>query len=424
MTRGPDRDSAHPSEDTPRLTRVLHIIASVDVRGGGPIEGVLQQVRQSPADRFSFHIASLDSPEAACVASCPMKVFALGDPTLAPGWKRLLPWRRYGYRPRMLPWLVAHQNDYDVVVVNGLWNYSAMAAGLALVGSDVPYAVFTHGMLDPWFRKTDPLKTIVKQVFWLFSEGRLLNNAAAVLFTTRMEQEVSRNAFRPYHVAERVVGFGTADIPGDPVMQERTFREAVPATSGRPYLLYLSRIHPKKGCDLLIEAFASVAAQHPEIDLVIAGPDRTGWRPELETRAAELGVAQRIHWPGMLTGDCKWGAYRACEAFVLPSHQENFGVVVAEAMAAGKPVLISDKVQIHHAISEGGGGLVASDTVEGARRLLSDFLALDPAERAAMGAAARATFLEKFEIGTAIGALNATLLELAARRRDRPAPAS
>lgn len=392
---------------------ILHVIMSVDLRSGGPIEGILQQSKHRPADRFSVNIASLDRFDDPVVTECPVPTIALGD-RLSPAqsWRRWLPWVKYGYQPRMAPWLKRNVANYDIVIVNGLWNYSTLAARRALVGSGIPYVVFTHGMLDPWFKKAYPIKSLFKQLFWLFCEGPLLNGANAVFFTTEDERETSRNAFWPYRVRERVVGYGTADVTGNAETQEAAFRATLPVLGERPYLLYLSRIHPKKGCDLLIDAFAEVASLRPDLDLVFAGPDQTGWRPELEARAHMRGLSGRIHWPGMIKGDVKWGAYRGCDAFVLPSHQENFGIVVAEALACGRPVLISNKVQIWREVEAGGGGLVEADDAEGTVRLLQRFLALDAAARSGMGAAAREIFLDKFEISRAAKTINAALKEV------------
>ena len=393
--------------------KILHIIWSVDLRGGGPIEAVLQQARAYDNKEIEIEIACLDAPDDPGVLACPLRVFALGERRPPAGsWRYWLPWVKYGYQARMVPWLKRHLRSYDIIVVNGLWNYSIFAARCALVGSGVPYVVFTHGMLDPWFKKTYPIKSFFKQIFWLFNEGPLLNSANAVLFTTTDERERSRGSFWPYRVNERVVNYGTADVAGDAPAQEETFRAALPALGHRRYLLYLSRIHPKKGCDILIDAFAEVAPTHPDLDLVIAGPDDVGLRTELETRARGRGVAARIHWPGMLIGDMKWGAFFGCDAFVLPSHQENFGIVVAEALACGKPTLISNKVQIWREVEAGGVGLVETDDAEGTVRLLQRFLALDAAAKTQMGAAARDTFLDKFEISKTSGTIAAAYREI------------
>src|SRR6202043_4224766 len=112
----------------------------------------------------------------------------------------------------------------------------------------------------------------------------------------------------------------------------------------------------------------------------------------LQALAGRLGVADRIHWPGMLLGDAKWGAFRAAEAFVLPSHQENFGIAVAEALACGRPVLLSDKVNIAEEIAEDGAGLMELDTAGGTERLLTRWIEMPAAERQAMGVRASECF--------------------------------
>lgn len=376
------------------LARILHIIATADPRSGGPIEGARRLGEIWAADGHVQDLLTLDAPAAPFLAAYSGRVIALGRP----GRRGRTPWARYGYAPGMIGWLRAHATDYDAVIVAGLWNYTAMAARFGLIGGKAPYFVYTHGMLDPWFARTYPLKNLAKQLFWLFNEGPLLRHARAVLFTTEDERLLAANAFRPYRLHGLVVGYGTADAPDEPDAQHAAFGAAVPALAGRRFLLFLSRIHPKKGCDLLIDAFAGIAAVAPDLDLVIAGPDQVGMRAALAAQAERRGIAARVHFPGMLEGAAKWGAFRACEAFALTSHQENFGVVVAEAMACAKPVLITDKVNIWREVEAVGGGLVEPDTAAGAARLLARFEAMSPAERAAMCARARTGFLERFRI--------------------------
>ncbi|GAA0199146.1 hypothetical protein GCM10009081_13020 [Brevundimonas nasdae] len=118
----------------------------------------------------------------------------------------------------------------------------------------------------------------------------------------------------------------------------------------------------------------------------------------MEALSTELGVAEKIVWPGMLKGDAKWGAYRNAAAFVLPSHGENFGIVVAEALACATPVLISDKVNIWQDVKAADAGRVAANTTEATEIMLRSFLALSDDEQKACGVAGRQLFLQKFDI--------------------------
>lgn len=385
-------------EENPPL-RILHIVATADPRYGGPVEGIVKSSAALAKLGHFREIVTLDHPSDPWLDAFPVPVFPLGSLPIGirKRW-RWLPWVHYGYAPKLIPWLRANATQYDTVIVNGLWNYSTFAARRALTPRKSPYYVFTHGMLDPWFRKTYPLKSLLKQIFWWFCEGPLLANSRGVLFTCEEEKLLARGAFWPYRAEEFVVGYGTSDVAGDQSSQIELFRKKIPALQNRPYLLFLSRIHPKKGCDLLIQAFAKIASSAPDLDLVMAGPDETGWLPQLRKQAAQAGVGERIHWPGMLEGDEKWGAFHGCDAFVLPSHQENFGIVVAEALACAKPVLITNKVNIWREIENEGAGLIATDDVAGITALLDRFNGLRNEERNSMGLAARTTFLKHFDI--------------------------
>jgi len=388
----------------------LHVIATVDPRSGGPIEGIVRQ-NEALGGHGHREIVSLDPPDAPFLKDFPIPVYPLGVGRFDPESSKSR-FRRFGYTPKLVPWLRRHAPEYDCVVVNGIWNYASVGASRVLPKLATPYFVFTHGMLDPWFRARYPLKHLMKQAFWLAFEGPLLRGARAVLFTAEDERRLARGQFWRQDYSEAVVGYGTRDVEGDAEAQIAVFRAGIPALGRRPYLLFLSRIHEKKGCDLLIRAFARAAATRPNLDLVMAGPDQTGWTQRLQQIARECGVADRIHWPGMLSGDAKWGAFRGAEAFILPSHQENFGIVVAEALACGTPTLITHKVNIWHEVEAAGAGLAAPDDQAGVDSLIARFLALDAAAKARLRASARACFEAHFNLKTSA---IATLATMAAR---------
>ena len=162
-------------------------------------------------------------------------------------------------------------------------------------------------------------------------------------------------------------------------------------------LLFLSRIHPKKGLDLLIDAFASVAGSDPRLHLMIAGPDQVGWQATLQQRASELGIAERITWPGMLSGELKWGAFRCAELFCLPSHQENFGIVVAEALACGLPVAIAKPVNVSTDVANAGAGIVFDDETLATERALKQWLAMTPSDKSEMAKCGQQFFYDRFD---------------------------
>lgn len=367
--------------------KLLHVVRTVNPDAGGPIEGVRQRGLRLLQMGHEVEVVTLDDPNDACVAIFPLKAHAVGPSRGG-----------YGYNTQLVPWLRRHARDYDAIVVNGIWEYHSFAAWRALHDLDVPYFVFTHGMLDPWFKQTYPLKHLKKWMYWPWATYRLLRDARAVLFTTEEERLQSRKSFWLYRVKEQVVAYGTSAPPENAADARETFLAAHENLRGKRLLLFLSRIHEKKGCDLLIRAFAEIAKAHRDLYLVMAGPDQTGWVAQLKSLARDVGVEDRLIWPGMLQGQLKWGAFYCAEAFVLPSHQENFGIAVAEALGCGLPVLISDKVNIWHEVKNYRAGLVAPDTLEGSRKLLSKWLAMTSVERQDMSERARALFRERFTV--------------------------
>jgi glycosyltransferase involved in cell wall biosynthesis len=381
-----------------RALRLLQVIHSLNPDHGGPPEGARQICRAFRSRGVIADIASLDTPEVPWGCDC--GVIHLGPAR----------WGKYGYNERLLGWMRLNARNYDAVVVHGLWQYHSLATWRALNATGTPYFVFPHGMLDPWFKNEYPLKHLKKLMYWPWAEYRVLRDAQAVLFTTEEERQLARSSFGRYQVNEAVVGYGIAGPPDhDREALRMLFLQAFPQLYDKRVLLFLGRLHPKKGCDLLIDAFAKVAQQEPSLHLVMAGPDHGDYQAELVRQAEQLGVSSRICWTGMLKNEMKWAAFHSAEAFVLPSHQENFGISVAEALACGTPVLISNKVNIWREIDAAQAGLVADDTLEGTTWLLQTWLGFDAAERERVRRNGPGCFSKHFHIDGATSNLLTTI---------------
>ena len=373
--------------------KLLHVIASLNPRHGGPVDSINTLSAVWSREGHVCHILCLDTEDEVWVQTSDMTVFALGTRSF-----RALPGARYGYTPKLTAWLNRHASDYDAVILHGLWNYTSWGSWRALHGGPTPYYVFTHGMLDPWFNQAFPVKAMVKSLFWKLFENRVLRDARGVLFTASEERDLASRSFQPYAACPFVVGLGTRDVAGDPALERRAFAEVMPQLNGRRFLLFLSRIHPKKGADLLIEGFARHAVLSPDLDLVMAGPDQNGLAPQLQDLSKRLGIGDRVHWPGMLMGNAKWGAFRSAEMFALTSHQENFGIAVAEALVVGTPVLITRKVNIWREIEDDGAGIVVTDDIDGVSDGVGRFCAMSPASRGSMSERARQCFVRRYDI--------------------------
>jgi glycosyltransferase involved in cell wall biosynthesis len=385
--------------------RILHVIPDIDPAAGGPSEGLRHFCSIYLSGGHEVEVASLQSPETVKKFSFPAQVHGLGPGSGV-----------FGYTPHAVPWLKANVSRFDLVVINGVWQYNTVAAYRALAGTGIPYAVFSHGMLDPYFQKRFPLKHLKKTLYWHLQLKRILNHANAVLFTSEEEKLLARTSFPGYRVRETVVPYGTFGPDCDTETAAEEFLTQWPDLRGKRLALSLGRIHPKKATDILIEAFSSTLALDPAWRLVLAGPDQTGWRSDLEALAARLGVADRIAWTGMLKGKAKWGAFAASEVFVLPSHQENFGIVVAEAQSCGLPVILSSKINIWREVASYWAGLVNEDTIEGTAASLRRWSQLSVDEIAAARGRSLKCFNELFDYNTTAKKVLETVERMAGER--------
>ncbi len=366
--------------------RILHIIRTLNPEAGGPSQAIRMLLQHRDIGYFG-EVVSMDDPAEPFLKTLDFPVYSFGPNAST-----------YGRSPQLLEWLGQNYSSYDGAIVHGLWQYGGVAARKILRGK-LPYMVFPHGMLDPYFKRAYPVKHLKKWLYWAPFEYHVLRDAHRVLFTSPAEKDLANETFWLHRWNPHVVPYGVNGPPeNDPELLREAFFEVCPQVRGKRYLLFLGRIHRKKGCDLLMEAFGKVASRDPELHIVMAGPDQQGWNVELQKMARSFGVEDRVHWPGMLTGDPKWGAFYGCEAFILPSHQENFGIAVAEALSCGKPVLLADKVNIAEDIANDGAGYMEPDTLEGTLRLLERWIATSPKDRVAMGERGIQTFRVRYDM--------------------------
>ena len=378
--------------------KILHASPSMDPKLGGVCQAVRMIISGLEEYGVVNEVVSLDPPEAPFIQEELFPVHALG--------KGRGPW---SYNPNLVPWLSENLGSFDAIIVHGMWLYYGFGVRKAIEkprNSAVRLFVMPHGMLDPYFQKAPgrKLKALRNYFYWKVIENRLINRADGLLFTCEEERRLAREPFRPYHPKrELVVGLGADPPPAYTKSMDDAFREKVPELGTSPYILFLSRIHEKKGVDLLLKAYANVrkASAHVENEfpkLIIAGPGlESDYGKEMKALSHEtLGLPSSVFFPGMLVDDSKWGAFYGCEAFVLPSHQENFGIAVIEALACGKAVMISNQVNIWREIESAGGGIIANDTVEGTQRMLDEWISRSKEEKQITGQKALTCFNELF----------------------------
>ncbi|MFA6087898.1 glycosyltransferase [Mucilaginibacter sp.] len=391
--------------------KLLHIIATMNPASGGPCQGIRNSNPEIVRYGVSREVVSLDDPKASFLGSDDFIIHALG-PAIGP----------WHYAPRLRSWLLANLSRFDAVVINGLWIYPSYAGWGAIqtIKKQAKYNqnihvpkvfVMPHGMLDPYFQNAPDrkLKAIRNWFYWKLIENKVVDDADGILFTCETELLLARKSFQPYHPKKEInVGYGIIPPPVYTAEMGEKFLAQCPQVKDKPYLLFLSRIHKKKGIGLLIKAYANIidkalAEKRDYPKLVIAGPGLNSSYGEKMIRlsASFPQLKDNIFFTGMLTGDYKWGALYGCDAFVLPSHQENFGIAIVEAMACKKSVLISHQINIWKEIEAGGGGIIAADTLEGTQEMLDKWISLSAKEQKEIGEHALETYQKRFHIGPA-----------------------
>lgn len=376
---------------------------------GGPCQGIRNTNPELVIHGITREVVSLDDPNSSFLGSDDFIIHALG-PAVGP-------WQ---YSSRLMPWLITNIPRFDVIIINGLWSYSDYAGWRAVCtikqtakksGSTLPMPkvyVMPHGMLDPYFQRAPDrkLKALRNWVYWKIVERKIVNDADGLFFTCEKEMQLARQTFTPYHPKKEVnVGYGIIAPPTYDITMKEAFEKVCPGVVNKPFLLFLSRINKKKGVEMLITAYAELvkkanASGIDIIKLVIAGPDANyGYGTKIQQMAASNPeIKDHVFFPGMLTGKTKWGALYLCDAFILPSHQENFGIAIVEAMACKKAVLVSDQVNIWQEIKNGNGGLVENDTMDGTIQLLEKWQSLNSPEKQNIGENAFKIYRTHFDI--------------------------
>ena len=331
--------------------KILHVIANLAPRYGGPSQACWAMARTVAqlGHEVSIYTTNQDGPG------------ELPVPTDRPVWRDGVEIRYFPIQPprfwgTSLPLALALRRKIpavDLVHLHSLYLFHDLVAGHYCRAFDVPYLVRPHGTLDPFIhRRHRWRKSLMERLF----EHRNLRHAAALHFTTAEEQELA--APFTFGTPGLVVPLGIdfeefAELPAP-----GRFRARYPSIGDKKIVLFFGRVNFKKGLDLLARAFGVVARRREDVHLVIAGPDNEGWGEQVRTWLQAAGVLDRTTFTGMLLGPERLAVLRDADLFVLPSYSENFGLAVIEAMAAGLPVVISDRVNLWREVQAAAAGRV------------------------------------------------------------------
>jgi len=375
--------------------KILRVIPSMHPSKGGPCQGIRNAIPYFQKAGITTDVVCMDDENSDYSITDYFTVCKVGKGKTS-----------YQYQPVLLQWLKNNILDYDFVIVHGLWQYHNYAVyktikSLKKQNLKVPKVIIMpHGMLDPYFQKAKDRrwKALRNELVWTFIEKKCINKADSVFYTCEEEMRLAATTFKSYNPKNAFnVGYGIQRPPENKDGLKEDFYKIYPEIKNKRYLLFLSRIHEKKGVDLLINAYNELFQNNKDVpDLVIAGPTASEYAQKMIALASNN---PKIHFSGMLTGNAKWGAFYNCEAYLLPSHQENFGIAIVEAMACEKPVLITNNVNIWKEIKEGGGGCVVDlEENNGLKNALSELIEQSDENLKIKGLKAFKTYQNKFDI--------------------------
>jgi glycosyltransferase involved in cell wall biosynthesis len=253
-------------------------------------------------------------------------------------------------------WLNHHVKDYALVHVHALFSFSSIAACRAARNAGVPYIVRPLGLLNRWGMQNRRRK--VKALSFRLVERPLLNAAAAIHYTSTHEQQEA--AALDLKTPGVVIPLGIDTSAFQHLPARSTFEELHPQAKDRQLILFLSRIDPKKGLEVLFHALQKLVKSCPKALLVVAGSGDEHYITQLRTLADRLGIGEHVLWVGFLGYEDKRAAFGAADVFVLPSRSENFGIALLEAMAAGVASVSTAGVALGDEASEAGAVQLAA----------------------------------------------------------------
>jgi glycosyltransferase involved in cell wall biosynthesis len=364
--------------------RICHVVASINENIGGPAYAVANLAEALAKQGICQHLFTLDYQcRGRQVPANGVKLHSY-PATL---------WARYfrGFHPdaRRALWQLA-STELDLIHNHGLWMFPNLYARQAALGNQIPSLISPHGMLESWSLKHSWYK---KWPAWFFYEHKNLSNASVFHATSAEEVNSIRRLQYKQPIALIPLGISAIELNKQPNRQ--TLINYFPEVLEKKWLLFLSRIHPKKGLNNLLYVWQKLAKQFPDWHLIIAGPDLIGYRANLERLTAELDLEKRVTFTGMLSGQSKASALSNADLFVLPTHSENFGMVIAESLAHAVPAITTKEAPWEDLVKYGCGWWI-EDNQQALATALVEGMQLSDRERKEMGMKGRLLVKTKY----------------------------
>lgn len=332
--------------------KILHITASMSSRWGGPpraVQGLTEALARKGAEVSIFvPLQKEEENNLIYPKGVEVKIFKEGFPV-----SKI--WRFYS--PALTRGLNKEVSGFDLVHIHEIWHHSHFAAYRAAQKFKKPFIITPHGALDPWCLKWKHLK---KKFFAVFIQKRILKEANVLHALTQKEAEDIKNFAGDNKITVIPNGINQKEFQGLPLPSE--IEKKYPELINKKVILFLGRIHPQKGLDILAEAFARITKNRKGICLFVVGPDDNGYQDEIKSILAKNNVLNKTVFSGALTGKDRLAALSRADIFVLSSYSEGFSITILEAMACGLPVVITNQCNFPEVERAKAGKIIEPDT--------------------------------------------------------------
>ena len=341
--------------------KLLRIISTLNPKYGGPSSAIIDNSLYLKSKGIKVDIITNDPKSSNFYKDNKLKVINIGS--------KYLP---ISFNPFLFFWILKNKGKYNNFVIHGIWELNTLIAKLLLKKN---YYVFTHGQLDPYF-KSEKVNILKKKIYWFFIEKKNLINSKSLLLTSDNEKKLLNKTFvNTDGIKKTVVEYGIKKPKFDKKKLEKKFLLKFRFLKNKKFFLFLGRFHKKKGCEILLNSMEKILRNNKKIYLLMAGPSNQ-YKTHLIKLSKELKIDKNIVWSDFLEEDLKWASIKKCEAMVLSSHGENFGISIIESLSMSRPVLITNKVNTASYIKKTKSGFVSNNTINSFYKILNNFLRL------------------------------------------------
>ena len=359
----------------------------MDPKLGGPPDGVRTLIESFNKIGIKSGLAVIDCPTSPWLQNINAEILAVRG------------FGKYKFSINFLVKLNKFVKNFDVIIIHGVWQFHSVAASIICLKQKSPYFQYLHGALDKWFREEYIVKHFKKVIYFQLIEKKILKNSNGILYTSDGEIASQDKGFKIENSNKLNVGFSKNYLNQKKILSRKNLEKIIPAIKNKTVILFLSRIHKKKGIDLLIKAIHRIDKVNNRIldDYVflIVGPCGDFIKLDIFVEQYNLGkLIVRIDW---VEDKIKWSLLKHSDLLCLPSYSENWGAVVVESIMCGTPVLISNRVNIYKDIDDGNCGLICDPNVSSVASTLLYWMKSDKLFKKSLEENCEKTFFHRYD---------------------------